>query len=77
MQKCLWGVKDIKIPVLEKILREPWRNYLKLISIILDSQGFTQTVLRFLFRPVLFVFEIVAMTIAAAESSSLIYFQLK
>ena len=41
MQKCLWGVMDIKIPVLEKMLREPWQNYLKLISIILDSQGFT------------------------------------
>ena len=34
--------------------REPWWNYLKLFEIILHSQGFTQTVLRFLFRPVFF-----------------------
>ena len=36
--------------------REPWWNYLKLCEIILHSQGFTQTVLRFLFRPVFFPF---------------------
>ena len=51
---------------------KPWLNYLKLFSIILHSQGFTQTVLRFLFRPVFFLFEIIAMTIAAAASSLLI-----
>ena len=52
--------------------RKPWRNYLKLFSIILHSQGFTQTVLRFLFRPVFFLSEIIAMAIAAAASSLLI-----
>ena len=41
--------------------REPWWNYLKLLSIILHSQSFTQTVLRFLFRPLFFLFEIIAM----------------
>ena len=52
--------------------REPWSNYLKLFSIILLSHGFTQTVLRFLFRPVFFIFEIISMTIAAVASSLLI-----
>ena len=52
--------------------RGPWRNYLKLVSIILRSQGFTETVIHFLFRPVFFLFEIIAMTIAAASSSLLI-----
>ena len=37
-----------------------------------QKQGFTQTVLRFLFRSVFFHFEIIAMTIAAAASSLLI-----
>ena len=52
--------------------REPWRNYLKLFSIILHSQGFTQTFLRYPFRPVFFLFEIDAMTIATAANSLLI-----
>ena len=52
--------------------REPLRNCLKLFSIILHSQGFTQTVLRFLFRPVFFLFEVIKMTIAASASSLLI-----
>ena len=51
--------------------RKSWRNYLEL-SIILHSKRFTQTVLRFLFRPVFFLFEVIEMTIAAAASSLLI-----
>ena len=57
--------------------REPWRNNLKLFSIILHSQGFTQTVPCFLFRPVFFLFEIIAVTIAAAASSLLIVVELE
>ena len=52
--------------------REHRRNYLKLFSIILHSQGFTQTVLRFLFGLVLFLFEDIEMAIAAAASSLLV-----
>ena len=52
--------------------KESGRNNLKLFSIILQSQGFTQTVLRFRFRPVFFLLEIITMTIAAASSSLLI-----
>ena len=52
--------------------REPWRNYLKLFSVILHSQGFTETVLRFLFRPLFFLFEIIAKTVPAVSSSLLI-----
>ena len=51
---------------------EPWRNYLKLFSIILHRQSFTQTVLHFLFHSVIYLFEIIAMTVSAAASSLLI-----
>ena len=51
--------------------RKTWRNYLKIFSIILHSQGFTQTVIRFPFRTVFSLFRIIAMTIAAAASSLL------
>ena len=57
--------------------REPWRNYLKLFSIILHSQGFTQTVICFLFRSVFFLFEVIEMEIAAAASSLLIVLLVK
>ena len=48
---------------------------MKLFSSVLHSQGLIQAVLRFLFRlfcPVLFLFKIIAMIIAAAASSLLI-----
>ena len=53
------------------IARKSWRNYLKIFSIILHSQGFTQKVICFLFRTVFSLFGIIAMTIAAAGSSLL------
>ena len=73
--KRVWDM--IRTYSLEKILWEPWRNYLKLFGILLHSQGFTQAILRFLFRLVFFTFEIitVAITIAPVPHSS--YCQLK
>ena len=68
-------MKIAMIPVIaiqEKMLREPWRNYLKLFEIFLHSQSFTQTFLRFLFRSVFFLFGIIAMAVTVAASSSLI-----
>ena len=46
------------------------RNYLKLFGIILHSQGFTQTVIRFLFCAVFFLVEIITVAITVAVSSS-------
>ena len=52
--------------------RETWWNFLKLFSIILHSHSLTLTVLRFLFRSVFFLSEVIAMTTAGAASSLLI-----
>ena len=66
--------EHITIAMLEKMLWEPCRNYLKLFGIILNSQSFTQTVLCVLFRSVFSFLELFLFGIAVvvAASSSLI-----
>ena len=68
----MWRPEHWKIAMLEKMLLEPCRNYLKLFGIILHSQLFTQTVLRFLFHLMFFLFEITEMAIAVAANYSFI-----
>ena len=65
----MWKPEHITIAMLEKMLWEPWQNYLKSFEIILHSQSFIQTVLCFLFRS---IFGIIATVVAVAASSSLI-----
>ena len=77
--ECVWNVKA-KAYKNSSARENGFRNLTELFEIIrniLRSQAFIQRVLRFLFCLVLLIFEIIAMAITLASSSTLIVLQLK
>lgn len=72
--KCVWNV-EARAYKNSSAREKGFRNFTELFEIIwniLRSQAFIQRVLRFLFCLVLLIFEIIAMAITLASSSTLI-----